>query len=199
MNDVERLAYHCDTWNKLYSNCEKSKNIIGDTPPFDLIKTHGSIFSCKELSEELKSDEEQLLKKAITRIGIAKKTTHQQRRFSIPVKTFLYEKSDKIKLWYGIVTKNNLLPTELAWITINNKIVDLSNESLEVKGIIPESHFYCGIEIPKDIARNTISNGLTLEAESENWSLEPNHTTIFIQSFNELKKYYEINSVNNLK
>lgn len=190
MDYTDRMIYHCHTWNIMYSNCNKSKEIIGDNLPFDLIKQHGRIFCSEHSSAPLKSDELQLLKKAIKRIGNYDKEIGAKQRFITPTKIFHHEKSDKFKLWHGLVIKDNLFPTELTWITINNKIVDLSDSITQVKGVIPHGYIYCGIEIPKEVARKIIGQGLSLGEIHPNWSLQTNPTTIFIQSFNELKKYY---------
>lgn len=190
MDCIERMIYHCNTWNIMYSNCEKSQSIINNVAPFDLIKEHGNVFSSENLSESLKSDEIQLLKKAIKRIGNYDKEIGAKQRFITPTKIFHHEKSDKFKLWHGLVVKENLFPTELTWITINGKLVDLSDSITQVKGVIPYGYIYCGIEIPREVARKTMEIGLSLGEIHPNWSLQTNPKTIFIQSFNDLKQHY---------
>jgi len=189
----------CDYWDGLYTFNQKTKNLISSTLPFDLIYKNGTMFST-EGSSELKSDEEQLLKKAIKRIGEYKDTDYNLRWF-VPVKTFFHEKSDKIKLYHGLVCKKylyNSSSTELTWITINGKVIDMSNEGGFLKGSIPDTHIYYGIEIPREIAKDAIFEyGFGLEIDTENYLYMPNATTIFMKSLKNLIKHYGHGNNNN--
>jgi hypothetical protein len=187
----------CDYLDGLYTFNQKTKNLISSTLPFDLIYKNGTMFST-EGSSELKSDEEQLLKKAVNRIGEFKDTDYNLRWF-IPVKTFFHEKSDKIKLYHGLVYRKDLSSsTELTWITINGKVIDMSNEGGFLKGSIPDTHIYYGIEIPREIAKDAIFEyGFGLEIDPQKYLFMPNATTIFMKSLKNLIKHYGHGNKNN--
>lgn len=209
MTDLESMQYHCDTWNIMYLNDKPSQDIIGIDLPFDVIKKYGKLFT-SEQSAELKSDEELLLKKAITRIGDFKSyidsksenesenenTKSQELRLSVPTKVFHYEKSDKLKLYHGLVKYSFTMGThELTWITINDKVIDFHNyNGTNNNGNIEKGTLYYGVEIPREITKEVIMNsGISVEIKHPKViasELIPNHTTILIKSYNKLKDYY---------
>ena len=194
MTDLELMQYHCNNFNIMYLNCKQSQDIIGIDLPFDLIKKYGRLFTCEQ-SAVLKSDEQQLLKKAIKRINCFDANKYEsaihleyELRLSVPTKVFHSEKSDKLKLYHGLKFNNVSDASELTWITINDKVIDFSNGSLNFGRITND--VYYGTEIPRTIVKETIlKSGLSVDFKSPN--SQPNYTTIFIKSYNELKSYYE--------
>lgn len=192
-SNLHLIKDRCDYWDGLYTFNEKTKNVLFNTLPFDLIYKNGTMFS-SEGSSELKSDEEQLLKKAVNRIGEYKDMDYNLRWF-VPVKTFFHEKSEKIKLYHGLVYKKDKSflssSTELTWITINGKVIDMTNEGGFLKGSIPDTHIYYGIEIPREIAKDAIfEKGFGLEIDTQKYLFMPNATTIFMKSLKNLIKHY---------
>ena len=119
--------------------------------------------------------------------GFNKVICHNMDRYEI----FYHEKSDKLKLYHGIVeTKHNSIYSELTWITINHKLINF-NHTNKSWGIITDNYIYYGIEIPRDIVKETaMKEGLSVETKDPHYSFEPNATTIFIKSYKRLQQYY---------
>lgn len=178
-------------WDSLYRNDINSKDVIGDTYPFSFLYGFGTQFDSKlnDVSK-LKTDEELMLKKASKRVN-KNSLEDYTLRWDYPAIVFLYEKSNKFKLWHGLFKRTDYyLPIELTWITINDKVIDFVND---VKGIIPDDFAYYGIEIPKEVAREALIKGWKPPIPTQEYpiyTLKPHTDTIFIKSFNNLSKFY---------
>jgi hypothetical protein len=178
----------------LYSFYDKTKHIIGTSYPFKLIQENGTLFT-SDNSSELKSDETLLLNKAIKRIGQVDEADYLL-ALSTPVKVAFFEKNEKIKLFHGLIYKeSNNADTELTWLVINGRVIDLANN---IRGVIPKGFLYFGIEIPKEVLNNAIlKNGMSVQIDKPNYEYKPNATTILMKSLNELIKFYGQNGKNN--
>lgn len=187
MNLIEKMQSHCRYWENMYGFYGKTKELVGSKFPFKMIEDCGVLFT-SENSTELKSDENLILNKAIKRIGKIDDVDYIK-TFSIAVKVAFSEKSDKVKLFHGLIyNEESHSNFELTWLVINDKVIDFKNN---IRGNIPEGYTYFGIEIPKKILHETIlSGGFGIQVELPDFEYKPNPSTIFMKCLPKLLKFY---------
>ncbi len=187
MASLDKMKSYCKYWENMYGFYGKTKEIVGSKFPFKMIEDNGILFT-SENSSELKSDENLLINKAIKRIGNTIEFDYVK-TFSTATKVVFSEKSEKVKLFHGLIRKEESHSHfELTWIVINDKVIDFRNN---VRGVIPEGYTYYGIEIPKNILRETIINtSFAIEVELPDFEYKPNPTTIFMKCLPKLLKFY---------
>jgi hypothetical protein len=196
MTELEQMKFHCQHWEGLYNFSDKTRHIVCNSYPFALIQEHGVLFN-EDTSTELKSDEKLLINKAIKRIGKIDEVDYML-TISTPVRVAFCENSDKLKLFHGLIYKEDKQShTELTWLVINGRVIDLANN---IMGLIPKGYIYYGIEIPKEILNKAIlKNGMSVHVDKPNYEYKPNATTILMKSLDELTKFYGQNGENNKK
>lgn len=187
MVSIDKMKSNCKYWDNMYGFYGKTKQLVGNKFPFKIIEDYGILFT-SENSIELKSDENLLINKVIKRIGGISELDYVK-TYSTATKVAFSEKSEKVKLFHGLIYKEETNSNfELTWITINDKVIDFRND---IRGIIPEGYTYFGIEIPKKILQETILNfGTNIEVELPDFEYKPNPTTIFMKCFPKLLKFY---------
>ena len=115
---------------------------------YDFILKHGKFYE----SQELKSHEQLIIKKALKRIGFQPK---KKQCFYNAQMIALSDNSGQIKYCEGFAY-SIAIPMNHAWLDINGKVVDVTwdDNGKPIMGIIPENKSYIGFTLDKTTIRD---------------------------------------------
>ncbi len=114
---------------------------------YDFMLKHGKFYEPNELD----SNEKQIIKKALKRIGFK---PQKKECFYNAQMLSLSDNTGKIKYCEGFALK--IIPTNHAWIELNGKVIDVTwadKEDNNFFGMFPEDVSYCGFNMDKNYTK----------------------------------------------